>query len=122
MCICPKVHIEALSEAHILLMKHVFTHATLTHDLFTAQTHTSSSSLPSFSPHCSAGESALTWLMKIPVAFPPTIVISSARLAFRCFGEVGGLEEGERGGILRDGKNRQQDMNLWLCIKASTTS
>lgn len=40
--------------------------------------------------------------MKIPVAFPPTIVISSARLAFLCFGEMGGLEEGERVGILRD--------------------
>lgn len=57
--------------------------------------HTSSSSLPSFRPHSSAGDPALTWLTKIPVLFPPTIVISSARLARLCFGEVDGLEVGE---------------------------
>lgn len=63
-------------------------------------THTSSSSLPSFRPHSSAGDPALTWLTKIPVLFPPTIVISSARLARLCFGEVGVLEIGELWGIL----------------------
>lgn len=65
-------------------------------------TRTSSNSLPSFSPQSSAGEPALTWLTKIPVWFPPTIVISSARLALLIFGERGGLEGGERKGVLRD--------------------
>lgn len=61
------------------------------------RTHTSSSSLPSFRPHCSAGEPDLTWLTKIPVRFPPTMVMSSARLAFPGLGEVQGLEDGDRG-------------------------
>lgn len=61
------------------------------------QTRTSSSSEPSFSPHCSAGEPAFTWLTKIPVRFPPAMVISSARLALLSFGELEGLEDGEQG-------------------------
>lgn len=65
-------------------------------------THTSSSSLPSFRPHISAGDPALTWLTKIPVLFPPTIVISSARLARLFFGEVDALKIGELWGILKD--------------------
>lgn len=65
-------------------------------------THTSRSSLPSFRPHCSAGDPALTWLTKMPVLFPPTIVMSSARPARLCFGEVGGLEVAQVRGLLRD--------------------
>lgn len=107
MCICSKNTYIRIT-AHFLFMKHVCAHTVLTHYVFTIQTHTSSSSLPSFSPHCSAGEPALTWLTKIPVRFPPTIVISSARLALLCFGEVGGLEDGELEGMLRDGKDGQQ--------------
>lgn len=53
-------------------------------------------------------EPARTWLIKIPVWFPPTIVISSARLALPGFGEVGGLEDGEMGGMLKDGMDGQQ--------------
>lgn len=68
-------------------------------------THTSSSSLPSFRPHCSARDPALTRLTKIPVLFPPTTVMSSARLARLCLGEVGGLEVGTLKGM---GMRRQK--------------
>lgn len=105
-----KIQNNTWAEVHMLFMKQT------SHDLFTLQKHTSSSSLPSFSPHCSAGEPAVTWLTKIPVRFPPTIVISSARLwlALLCFDKVGGLEDGEQGGILRDSKNWQEKFRmLW---------
>lgn len=95
MCIGPKrTYIYVHSLKHTFSLWSMYSHI---------QTHTSSSSLPSFSPHCSAGEPALTWLTKIPVPFPPTIVISSARLALLYFGVAGGLEDGEWGGILKDG-------------------
>lgn len=62
-----------------------------------ALTRTSSSSLPSFSPHCSAAEPCLTWLTKIPVPFPPTTVMSSARLDLCCVGVEGGVEDEDCG-------------------------
>lgn len=92
-----KVHILYI---YVHSLKHTFSLWSMYSHI---QTHTSSSSLPSFSPHCSAGEPALTWLTKIPVPFPPTIVISSARLALLYFGVAGGLEDGEWGGILKNG-------------------
>lgn len=62
-----------------------------------ALARTSSSSLPSFSPHCSAAEPCLTWLTKIPVPFPPTTVMSSARLDLCRVGVEGGVEDEDCG-------------------------
>lgn len=36
--------------------------------------------------------------------------MSSARLALLCFGVVGGLEDGEQGGNLKDGKEGWRDI------------
>lgn len=91
---------------------HMHTLKVLIYDLM--QTPTSSSSLPSFSPHCSAGEPALTWLTNIPVWLPPMMVMSSARLGLLCFGEVGGLGDGEQCRFLRDGRRLSEAVRMKL--------
>lgn len=93
MLLCAPFHVNISTHYHHVA--YICTYTVLTYNLISIHRPTSSSSLPSFSPYCSAGEPALTWLTKIPVRFPPTMVMSSARLALLCFGEVGGLGDGE---------------------------
>lgn len=73
---------------------------------------TSSNSLPSFRPHCSAGEPALTLLTKMPVRLPPMMVMSSARQPLPLLGMVGGLGTGGRGSKLKEEVEREMVIAL----------